>query len=104
MINDREFSLSWVRNRIDVKPSGKNLLKRELLAKGINKDTIDEVIEEIFSTEQEEDMAYNLANKRWKQYSKLDKIVGARRLYSFLVRRGFNFEITGRIIKRIMNE
>ena len=104
LIDDRKFSLSWVKSRLETKPAGKNLLKRELLSKGIDRNLADEIIGEVFSVENEEEIAYNLANKRWKQYSKLDKIVGARRLYSFLARRGFGFEIAEKITRRIINE
>lgn len=102
LIDDRKFSLSFVRSRVDTKPSGRNLLRMQLISKGIDKDLINEVIEEIFSDRKEEDLAYDLATKRWKQYSKLDKIKGTRRLYSFLVRRGFNYEIAGKSVKRLL--
>ena len=45
-LNDEEFAKMWIRNRTTLRPTGKHLLKLELIQKGIVKDTIDNVLKE----------------------------------------------------------
>ena len=92
LINDLEFAFSWVKDRLAYKPRGKKLLKQELWKKGIRKDIIERVTEEL--CQDEDKSASDLVEKIKKRYRNLDPQVAKRRMYNLLLRRGFSYETT----------
>ena len=89
LINDFEFATSWVKDRLAFKPRGKRLLKQELWKKGIRKDIIERVTEEL--CQDEEKKALELVEKIKKRYKNLEPQVAKRRMYNLLLRRGFSY-------------
>ena len=90
LINDSEFATAWVKERLAYKPRGKKLLAQELWKKGIRKDIIDEVTEEL--CQDEEKPATELLEKIKGRYKNLEPKVARRRMYGLLLRRGFSYE------------
>lgn len=100
LLDDYEFASAWIRDRISNKPRGKTLLKQELWKKGIKEEIIEKVLKEYFEDEDEElNLAKKLLEKRKKRYENLDKNVANRRMMSFLLRRGFSYEIVKQVLK-----
>ncbi len=100
LIDDSNFASTFVRDKISNKPQGKILLKQELWKKGIKDETIEKVLQEYFEDEEEElNLAKNLLEKRKKRYENLDKNMAKRRMMSFLLRRGFSYEIVKQVLK-----
>jgi len=90
LINDFEFATAWVKERLADKPRGKKLLKHELWKKGVKKDVIDQVTEEL--CQDEDKSASKLLEKIKKRYRNLEPEVARRRMLSLLLRRGFSYE------------
>jgi regulatory protein len=89
LINDLEFATAWVEERLEYKPRGKKLLKQELWKKGIKKEIIDQVLNE--SCQNEDKSALELLEKIKNRYKNLEPQVARRRMYGFLLRRGFSY-------------
>jgi regulatory protein len=89
LINDAEFAIAWVKERLAYKPRGKKLLRQELWKKGIKKEIIDQVTEEL--CRDEEKAALELLEKIQRRYRNLEPQVARRRIYSLLMRRGFSY-------------
>lgn len=100
-IKDEEFARNWVESRKRLKPKGKFALRDELYKKGIDQAIVERVLAEINPSEERE-MARRAAEKKVKGYRKLDQKVAKRRLFSFLQRRGFEFEIAREITEDIL--
>jgi regulatory protein len=98
LINDLEFATSWVKDRLAFKPRGKKLLKQELWKKGIKKEIIEQVTEEL--CQDEDKSALELLEKIKKRYKGLEPKVAKRRMFGFLLRRGFSYET----IKKALNQ
>ncbi len=90
LINDLEFATSWVKDRLALKPRGRKLLRQELWKKGIKKDIIDQVTEEL--CRDEDKAALELVEKIEKRYRNLEPKVARRRIFNLLLRRGFSYE------------
>jgi regulatory protein len=90
LVNDSEFATAWVKERLAYKPRGKKLLAQELWKKGIRKDIIDQVTEEL--CQDEEKSAAELVEKAKGRYKNLEPKVARRRMYGLLMRRGFSYE------------
>jgi regulatory protein len=91
LINDVEFATAWVKERLTYKPRGKKLLRQELWKKGIKKEIIDQVTEEL--CQDEEKAASELLEKIKRRYRNLEPQVARRRMLGVLLRRGFSYEI-----------
>ena len=108
MIDDCEFAHAFVRDRLKRKPTGKALLRQQLLAKGITSAEADKTLEELISPQNQQDAA-NKAVKRKMELTrrstkKLDAEKWKKRLLDFLLRRGFSFEIAQKAIHTILDK
>ncbi len=97
-INDLEFSKKFVKQRVDVKGYGKFKVVRELREKGISDDIIEVVTEDI--VDREEEMALVLATKKARGLD-LSVYKDKQKLFAYLQRRGYSFEIIKRVTEKI---
>jgi regulatory protein len=90
LINDLEFATAWVKDRLLYRPRGKSLLRQELWKKGIRKEIVNQVIDEL--CQDEDKLVKEILEKVKKKYKSLEPQVAKRRMYGFLLRRGFSYE------------
>ncbi len=99
-IDDNYFAKTWIESRIK-KPLGIRRLKAELSIKGINKAIIDTQIDEIKKSYSEEDMAGGIAKDRLNKLKGIDPQKAKKRVYAYLVRRGFSPEVVIDVLNQI---
>lgn len=99
LINDNEFIDWFVKGRIKRKPKSKWVLKRELNQYGVE----DELVEDYFFTKplNEEKIALKALNQRWEHFKYLPKLKRFQKAFSFLQRRGFNFDTIKKTIQKL---
>lgn len=100
-IRDRQYAVKWVQRRLKTNPRGRTLLKQELIDKGVDKDTVEQVVAELKLTD-ESDLALQIAEKRSKLYKRLPLHVARRRLHGYLARRGFESDTILRVIEQVI--
>jgi regulatory protein len=108
-INDLEYARNFVLNRSRSKTLGELALRRELLSKGISSEIVDEVLSERENLIDEFEIALDLAQGKLKQIKSLKKRKKGRdeykrRIYEFLLRRGFKFETINRVMREIFDD
>ena len=103
-LDDGKFALLWVESRMHNNPMGNIVLRRELKEKGIRDPIIEATLADKAARYDEYEVAFNMAGERFRQLAKLDKRKALKRLYDFLMRRGFAYDIVQRIIDEIVNE
>ena len=99
-IRDRKYAENWIARRQKSNPRGKTLLKQELVDKGIDKETAAQVVATV-ETEDEAEVALQIAQKRVKQYKRLPTHVAKRRLHGFLARRGFGSDVVRQVLEQV---
>ena len=99
-IRDQNYAEKWVVRRQKSNPRGKTVLKRELLDRGVDRQTAEQVLAQV-APEDETRLALQIAQKRMKQYQHLPVHVAKRRLHGFLARRGFESEIVRQVFEQI---
>ena len=99
-IRDRKYAENWIVRRQKSNPRGKTMLKQELISKGIDRETAEQVVATV-ETEAEAKIALQIAQKRVKQYRRLPPHVAKRRLHGFLARRGFGSDIVRQVLEQI---
>jgi regulatory protein len=100
VLNDDRFAQVWVENRSEFRPRGGNLLRMELRQRGLQEEAIENALQGI----DEDDLAYQAGLKQARKLKSLDGIQFRKKMYSFLARRGFNYEIISPVVERIWNE
>jgi regulatory protein len=105
MVSDLEFARMFVRDRIRRKSTGEALLRQQLRVKGIGPALADKVLRELVSSEDQEKAAAGLLAKRLKigrrSLSKLDPEKRRKRLFDFLLRRGFSSDVARKTLQMI---
>ncbi len=99
-IDDNYFAKTWIESRIK-KPLGIRRLKAELSIKGINKAIIDTQIDEIKKSYSEEDIVGGIAKDRLNKLKGIDPQKAKKRVYAYLLRRGFSPEVVIDIINQL---
>jgi len=102
LLNDRLFAHGWVASRLR-KPYGLNRIRRELKQKGVS----DEIIAGEFTLAQENydelSAAQALAERRYRLNKGIPKIKAKKRIYDYLVWRGFGFTIAQRAVNQVFS-
>ncbi len=98
LLGDLSFARFWVENRETFRPRGQVLLRQELREKGISDALIDEVLAET----DEGRSAYEAGIQRAKRYAHLDDEAFTEKMYGFLRRRGFDYEVVRETVSRLL--
>ena len=99
-IDDNYFAKAWIESRIK-KPLGIRRLKTELRIKGIDKAIIDTKINETKKRYFEEDVVREIAADRLNKLKDIDPQKAKRRVYAYLLRRGFSPEVVIDVISQL---
>jgi len=114
-LNDREFTLNWIKYRMENKPLGRRSLEYELKEKGVDSGIIKDSLDEVYSGEFDEyDVAVRLAEKKISSLKKKQppqspltkgELGGylKRRLFSYLQRKGFSFGLIERVMSELLH-
>ena len=100
-VKDEKYARNWVKNRRRTRPTSKRLMRRELTNQGVDKSTVDRVLAEIDEAD-ETTLALQVARKQVIRYKSLAPHVAKRRLYAFLIRRGFDHDTVAQVVRRIL--
>ncbi len=100
ILNDRKMVDETVQWAKQAKRFGKRRVALELKKKGITQNIIDSALQN-YSKEEERKTAYSLAEVRWQKIKNIESQKRKRRLFDFLINRGFDFELSREIINQL---
>ena len=100
LVNDEEFARWWLEQRNQFRPKGIYVLKQELYKKGISQNIIVQLLNGSIVKEAELEGAKKAAQKKLGSLKSLAPGETRQKLTSFLVYRGFSYEI----IKLVLDE
>ena len=103
LINDHSFASFWVESREQFSPRGARALKNELRMKGVER----EVVEEMIDDEKDEERSLRAGRKKALSLVRIpgmDFATFRARLGSFLQRRGFGYDVSTRTIRALWKE
>jgi len=91
IVNDKRFAEMFVRDRMKLKPKGKKVLSLELAQKGIDRNTIEEVLQELVGGDGEIELAKRVLEKAEKKYSGLEENIRRDKIIKYLLSKGFSW-------------
>jgi len=102
-LNDRAFATFWVENREQFNPRGAQALRNELRMKGVEREIVDEMVDD----ENDEELALRAARKKallLLQAPDMDYTKFRSRLGGFLQRRGFSYSVVAHVVRALWQE
>ena len=103
-INDELFTEMWAQFRLHNKPIGRYKLNQELRTKGIKQDIIQKVIDKTYKEIDELTLAHNLVKEKIVSSEIKNIRIDPKKIYNFLLRRGFSTEISRNIYHELNNK
>lgn len=100
-IDDLKFATFWIESRMHQNPAGDVVLKHELKYKGVGADVIGVVLKHKAENYDEYAIALPMAEERFKRFGKIDRRKALKRVYDFMLRRGFKYDTVQRIISEL---
>lgn len=105
LLNDGEFARMYIRDALALKPLGRFVLRRKLLLLGVEKSIADEALEEAFAHLDLHDIVLEAAQQFLKKahisHREVDRRKLRARLTTFLLRRGYPWDVAGPIVKSL---
>ncbi|MBD1379652.1 recombination regulator RecX [Metabacillus arenae] len=99
-VNDSEFANSYVRTQFQSNRKGPELIRKELVTKGIDVNEIEEALS-LYSEEQQIDAALSTAEKVVKKENRLSTTERRQKIEQTLARKGFPFSIIHIVLEEI---
>ncbi len=100
-IDDDCFAQQWIVSRLR-KPFGLRRIRQELILKGIADNVIESNIAKITDNYSEEDIILNIAKIKLSKFTGQDTDKEKKRLYGYLLRRGFSSEVIVNVINELI--
>ena len=102
-INDELFAIKWSQYRLKNKPVGRYRLNQELKVKGISQEIIQKVLDKTYNNADELTLAQDLVNKKIISNKVKNTPLNPKKIYNFLLNRGFSIEVSRKIYEELNN-
>ena len=93
ILSDKRLVEDTIDTSVHVKGYGRRRIRAELMHRGIAGPEIERALEH-YSREEEKGIAERMAQNRWEKLEKVDPKKRMKRLYNFLISRGFDFDLS----------
>lgn len=104
LLNDLVFARAWVEARRFYKKKGIIALKSELFQKGIDREIIEQVLNEKGQGESEKEIAIQALGKKLKVWQNLPSLEFKKKAYGYLTRCGFEYSIIREVIEKVLKK
>lgn len=102
-LDDERYSEMLIDNKINISKYGKKRIKEALYEKGINKEIIEDKINQL-SDEDELERALIIGQKKLNTLIEQDTIKKKMKLTNFLIYKGFDYSIVKKTLEQLLNE
>lgn len=103
LLNDRLFGQSVFESLLNRRVSGRKRVAFELKKRGVPESLAQELLGG-YTPEQEREKAVELARDRYRRWEKLERMKRQKKIYDFLIRRGFDFSLARGVVDAIERE
>lgn len=89
-LNDEIFAREWIESRLKNNPKGRILIRRELLAKGVEIGSVEKILDLVYNKSREKKELAKIFDLKQQKFKHSQK--QKNRFVSYLLRRGFPWE------------
>jgi regulatory protein len=88
-LDDQGFAARFARSRVEHHGLGRNRVRQALRARGVSRAIIEKGVAEALRDVSETEVLEDLARRYWRQHERDEPLQRIRKLWAFLLRRGF---------------
>ncbi len=103
-IDDFKYAENYACEKIRMKPVGRELLRKKLINKGIDREVCSEVLDRIIKTESEADSAFAALIKYAPKVKEAELSKTKAKFFRHLISRGFNIDTASETIEMFIKE
>ena len=100
-LDDAKFAQNHAGLRLRERPIGRRRLQRDLWLKKIDKQTVEAALDEVFESTPEDDLIDRAIAKRVRLRGKPKTREEAKKLFDYLMRQGFEFELVSEKVRAL---
>jgi regulatory protein len=100
-LNDEQFAASYATSRLNLKPLGRTRLRRDLQRKRLPATTVESALDEAYTEQSEEELIDRAIDKRMRLKGAPKSTDETKKLFDYLIRRGFGYDLVLRKIRQI---
>lgn len=100
-LDDERFAQNYASLRIQQRPIGRQRLQRDLRLKKIDKQTVDNALDQVFEQTSEHDLIERAIAKRIRLRGRPKTREEAKKLFDHLLRQGFEFELVSEKVRAL---
>lgn len=104
LINDERYAENFVKSLFTYKKYGRNRIKSELYRKGIDSDTAKNALDEVFESEETDNVERIVEIIRKRYYNKMDSRESRQKVIAALVRLGYSFSDIREAMERFTDD
>jgi len=101
-LNDEQFAVSYASSRLIARPLGRTRLRRDLQRRKVPNQVAEQTLDEIYADQAEEDLIDRAIVKRLRLKGTPNSPEEAKKLFDYLMRRGFNYQLVMRKVRQIV--
>jgi regulatory protein len=101
LLNDEQFATSFASSSLTIKPIGRVRLRRDLQRKKLPPQTVETALDAAFDERSEEELIQQAIEKRIRLKGVPKSQEEAKKLFEFLMRRGFQYDLIRQKIREI---
>ncbi len=90
LIDDEAFAKSWAESKVYSQCYGRIKVRGDLISKGINKITVDKILEDVYNDESELELAIRWLNRKYLHNDERDEL----KMIQALMRHGFEYSLS----------
>ncbi len=103
-LNDEQFAASFARSRLSFKPLGKTRLRQDLKRQQLDDTTVQQALENAYEEQSEESLLDRTIEKRLRLKGAPASRAESKKLFDYLLRRGFGYDIVSRKVRALGNK
>ncbi len=98
-LNDQQYAEQFANSRLTVKPIGKTRLRRDLQRKKLSATVINQAVENVYESHDEEALIEQAIAKRTRLRGKPTTREESKKLLDYLLRQGFGYDLAMRKVR-----
>lgn len=104
LLDDAELARMVCRDKLLLKPIGRQTMKQLLMKKGIDRGIVERVLAEQYTEESERALALREGERKFKRVSALPAMAQRKRIYEHLLRRGYEHSLALKITTQLVKQ
>ena len=103
-LNDEQYAASFAGSRLTARPLGRTRLRRDMQKKKLPPEVVENALDDAYTERDEEGLIDHAIDKRVRLKGKPSTREETKKLFDYLMRRGFSYDLVLRKVRQLSKE